>query len=661
MTAAQQAAQATPYGVWPSPITAADVARNEALVEWVTFVGDEVWWIEAKPDENGRSALVRAGAGGTTEALPPGWDVRTRVIEYGARPWAPLGDGPTAGVVFTHWADQRVYRWAPGAEPVPISPEPLLPAGEHYCDFAVRETEVWCLRETRTGPEETAVRREIVALPLSGAAAGDAGAVRILGRSHHFMTGPKISPDGRRVAWVGWDHPDMPWQSSELMCAEVTPDGDVGTPRRLAGGGRVSVGQVEWAPDEPDCLYAVTDPGGWWNIHRVALDGTLDNLCARSEEFGEPLWRIGARWFLPLGGRRFAVLHGTSSRELAVLEPDGTLTAVPSPYTEWANLATDGTVVAAAAASPRHRRTVVLTDLATGAVRVLRAAETSHPDHLPRPVREVYPGAGGREVHAYRYPPHNPDVTAPAGKLPPYVLLVHGGPTNRSQMVVNYEIAFFTSRGIGIVDVQYGGSTGHGREYRERLDGNWGVVDVEDCAAVARGLVAAGIADPARIAIRGGSAGGWTAVASIAAEPDLYRAAAVYYPVLDAVEWRRRGTHDFESQYLDSLIGPWPAAEEAYVAQAPITRADRIRADFVLCQGLSDAICPPAQAQRLVDIARERGVGHRYLTFDGEGHGFRRTTTVTRCLEAELELYIRVFGSETGGPSACPPVGSTTA
>jgi dipeptidyl aminopeptidase/acylaminoacyl peptidase len=213
-------------------------------------------------------------------------------------------------------------------------------------------------------------------------------------------------------------------------------------------------------------------------------------------------------------------------------------------------------------------------------------------------------------------------------------------------MVVNYEIAFFTSRGIGIVDVQYGGSTGHGREYRERLDGNWGVVDVEDCAAVARGLVERGIADPARIAIRGGSAGGWTSTGSIAAEPDLYRAAAIYYPVLDAVEWRRRGTHDFESQYLDSLIGPWPDAEPAYVEQAPINRADRIQVEFVLFQGLADAVCPPAQAERLVGIAKEHGVAHRYLTFDGEGHGFRRTATVIACLEAELALYTRAFGED---------------
>ncbi len=641
---ASSTAPVTPYVAWRSPITATDVARNEALVEWVSFVGDEVWWTEARPDENGRSALVRHHAGGTAEALPSTWDVRTRVIEYGGRPWAPLGDDVRAGAVFTHWADQRVYRWAPGAEPVPISPEPLLPAGEHYCDFAVWGAEVWCLRETRTGPAETDVRREIVALPLDGAACADPGAVRILARSHHFLTGPKISPDGRRVAWIGWNHPDMPWQTSELMCAEIGPDGAVGAPRRLAGGGRVSVGQVEWAPDEPDCLYAVTDPGGWWNIHRVELDGTLRNLCEGPEEFGEPLWRIGARWFLPLGGRRLAVLHGTSSRRLAVLEPDGSLVDVPSPYTEWHQLAANGAAVAAVVASPRHRRTVVVTELATGATRTPRPVATVHAEYLPAPRHEVFTGVGGREVHAYRYAPHNPDVT-PAGTRPPYVLLVHGGPTNRSQMVVNYEIAFFTSRGIGIVDVQYGGSTGHGREYRERLDGTWGVVDVEDCAAVARGLAEGGIADPARIAIRGGSAGGWTSTASIAAEPDLYRAAAIYYPVLDAVEWRRRGTHDFESQYLDSLIGPWPDAERAYVEQAPINRADRIQVEFVLFQGLSDAVCPPAQAERLVAIAEERGVAHRYLTFDGEGHGFRRTTTIIACLEAELELYARAFGT----------------
>lgn len=629
-----------PYGTWTSPITAADVASGEALVEYVGFVGEEVWWTETRPDDGGRSALVRHRADGTVEdVLDAGWNVRTRVIEYGGRPWLPLGERDR--FVFTHWDDQRVYRAAPGEEPVPISP--VTRFGAHHADFAVVGDEVWCLRELLTGPAESDVRRDLVALPLDGAAAGDPAAVRVLAHSHHFMTGPKVSPDGRHVAWIGWDHPTMPWETTDLMCASVE-EGTLGPARRLAGGDGVSVGQVEWAPDRPDTLYVLADPLGWWNLHEVTLAGETRALCERAEEFGEALWRIGLRWFVPAADGRLFVTHGTGGRQLAVLEPDGTLRDVGEPYTEWAAIATDGTRIAATAASPRHRRTVVLVDPRGPDLQVLRPAGLPHAAYLPHGEYQRFTGPSGEDVHAYVHPPHNPDFTAGDGELPPFLVHVHGGPTSRSQLVVNQEIAFFTSRGIGVVDVQYGGSTGFGRAYRERLHGNWGVVDVRDCATVIRGLVERGVADPERIGIRGGSAGGWTSAASLAAEPDLYRVAAIYFPVLDPVEWRVRGTHDFESRYLDSLIGPWPAAKARYERVSPLEHADRIRAPFLLLQGLEDAICPPAQAELLLERLRGKDVRHIYHTFPGERHGFRRAETIVTCLLAELALYGEVFG-----------------
>ncbi|WP_157876149.1 S9 family peptidase, partial [Streptacidiphilus griseoplanus] len=264
---------------------------------------------------------------------------------------------------------------------------------------------------------------------------------------------------------------------------------------------------------------------------------------------------------------------------------------------------------------------------------------------LPAPTARTFTGPDGREVHANLYPPRNPDFTAPPGELPPYVVFAHGGPTSRSPMVLDLEIAYFTSRGIGVVEVNYGGSTGHGREYRNRLRGQWGVVDVEDCATAARALAAEGTADPRRLAIRGGSAGGWTTAASLTGT-DLYRCGAIRYPVLDLTAWSSGGeTHDFESRYLDSLIGPLPEAADRYRERSPVTHADRLTVPFLLLQGLDDVICPPAQAQRLVDRAAERGVPHRYLTFPGEGHGFRRADTITTALEAELALYTEAFGS----------------
>lgn len=645
--------QIAPYGTWTSPITAADVAAGEALLEWVGFVGDEVWWTETRPSEQGRSALVRCAAGGAvTDVLDAGWSVRTRVIEYGGRPWLPLGPDPSDGFVFTNWDDQRVYRAEPGGRPRPLSPPPALPAGTRYSDFSRVGDEVWCLREELTGPAESDVRRHLVALPLDGSAAdtalpldgsaaGGTAAVRELAASHHFMTGPKVSPDGRHAVWLGWDHPVMPWQTTDLMCATVEPDGTLGPARRVLGEPGVAIEQVEWAPDRPGVLYVLSDPSGWWNLYEVDLDGARRPLCPRPEEFGEALWRIGARWFLPIGGGRHVVVHGTTGRQLALLEADGTLRDLGAPYTEWASVATDGRRIAATAAGPRLARTVVLVDPEGPRLRALRPAELPHEAYLPRGEHHIFTSDDGQPVHAFVYLPHNPDFTAPAGELPPFLVHVHGGPTNRSQLVVNHEIAFFTSRGIGFLDVQYGGSTGHGRAYRERLDGNWGEVDVRDCAAAARGVVALGLADPRRLAIRGGSAGGWTSAASLAAEPQLYRGAAIYFPVLDPTTWR---THDFESRYLHSLIGPWPQARDRYEEVSPLARADSIRSPFVLLQGLDDAVCPPEQAELLLDRMRERGVPHVYLTFDGEGHGFRRAGTVVDCLHAELSLYAQVLG-----------------
>ena len=652
-------ARTAPYGTWTSPVTAADAAAVAARVEWVGFVGDQVWWTEIRPREGGRCALVgRAPDGTVADVLGAGWSVRSRVIEYGGRPWLPLGADPSAGFVFTNGDDQRVHRSAPGAEPVPLSPEPELPAGIRYADFARVGEEVWCLRETLLDPAGTEVRRALVALPLDGRAAGDPGAVRVLAAGHHLMTGPKVSPDGRQVAWIGWDHPHMPWDTTDLMVAPVRADGTLGPARRVAGGPGVSVGQVEWAPDRPGVLYVLSDPDGWWNIHEIGPDGDSRCLCPRAEEFGEPLWRIGARWFLPADDGRLFVVHGTSERRLAVLHRDGTLDDVPTPYTEWAATATDGRRVAGLAAGPRLQSSVVLVDFDTPAgvpaLEVLRGAEPGreaprHADWLPYGRHEVFHNEDGQEVHAFVHLPHNPGFTAPQGELPPFLVQAHGGPTTRSQLVVNHEIAWFTSRGIGVVDVQYGGSTGFGRPYRERLRGNWGVVDVRDCAAVARGLVARGLADPGRIGIRGGSAGGWTAAASLAAEPALYRVAGIYYPLLDPEEWRDRGTHDFESRYLESLLGPWPEAAATYARVSPLRRADRVRAPFVIMQGLDDTVTPPVQAERFLERLGGGGVPHAYLTFEGEQHGFRRAETVETCLQAELSAYGQVFGFEPPG------------
>ncbi|MFJ4212610.1 S9 family peptidase, partial [Streptomyces hydrogenans] len=359
-----------------------------------------------------------------------------------------------------------------------------------------------------------------------------------------------------------------------------------------------------------------------------------------------PLWQTGLTWFKALETGPIAVLHGRGDAVLGILDPDtGTLVDAPGPWTAWGStLAVHGTRVLGVAAGPRRHHEIVELDTRTGRTRVVGSPHTDRvdPAHYPEPVTRTFTGPGGREIHAHVHPPRNPGFTGPAGALPPYVIRAHGGPTGHSALVLDLEIAYFTSRGIGVAEVNYGGSTGYGRAYRERLRGQWGVVDVEDCAAVATALAAEGTADPARLAIRGGSAGGWTSAASLV-RTDVYACGTIIYPVLDLTGFVDE-THDFESRYLDGLVGPLDEVPELYAERSPITHVERITAPFLLLQGLDDVICPPAQAERLLTRVAGRGVPHAYLAFPGEGHGFRHADTMIRALEAELALYARVFG-----------------
>jgi dipeptidyl aminopeptidase/acylaminoacyl peptidase len=378
-------------------------------------------------------------------------------------------------------------------------------------------------------------------------------------------------------------------------------------------------------------------------------------LCPRAEEFGGPLWKLGHRWFAPLPCGLIAVLHGRGAQTLGILDPGtGELADVAGPWTEWEpTLAVDGTRVVGVAASPRSGHEVVELDTRTGRARVIGSAHTDpvDPAYYPQPRVRTFTGPDGREIHAQLYPPHNPGHTAPAGELPPFVVWAHGGPTGRAPLVLDLEIAYFTSRGIGVAEVNYGGSTGYGRAYRDRLRERWGVADVEDCAAVAAALADEGVADRARLAIRGGSAGGWTAAVSLTATR-LYACGTVIYPILDPAAWATGETHDFESRYTESLIGPVAEVPDRYRERSPLHRADRIAAPFLLLQGLDDTICPPAQCERFLAAMAGRGVPHAYLTFEGEGHGFRRADTMVRALEAELALYARAFGLPAAGVPA---------
>ncbi|MHC5908740.1 S9 family peptidase, partial [Streptomyces sp. S6] len=479
---------ALPYGTWPSPVTADLAAAHDGRPDHVGFVGDEVWWTAPRPAEDGRRTLVRRRPDGTEESvLPAPWNVRSRVHEYGGTPWTGTVHEGQLLVVFAHFTDQRLYLYDGG------EPRPLTPAGPRWADplLLPERGEVWCVKEESTGERPTDVRRVLAAVPLDGS-----GAVRELtDDTRRFLSGPKLSPDGRRIAWLAWDHPGMPWDGTELLVAE--PGGE---PQVVAGGPDESVAQVEWAPDGG--LLYVSDRSGWWNLYR---DGR--ELCPREEEFGGPLWTLGQCWFAPLDSGLIAVVHGRGAAGFGVLDPGtGEIAELAGPWTEFApTLAVRGDRVVGIAAGTRSGYEVVEADTGTGRARVIGAAHADavDPAYCPEPAVRIFAGPDGREIHAQVYPPRHPEHTGPEGELPPYVVWAHGGPTSRAPLVLDLEIAYFTSRGIGVVEVDYGGSTGYGRRYRERLRGQWGVVDVEDCAAVALALAEEGAADRARLAIRG--------------------------------------------------------------------------------------------------------------------------------------------------------------
>jgi dipeptidyl aminopeptidase/acylaminoacyl peptidase len=636
------------YGEWPSPIDARLAAVNDGRPEWPHLTDDALWWCEPRPDEGGRTALLRRGPDGAVETvLPAPWNLRSRLHEYGGRPWLLTPDDT---VVFVDHADQRLYALTEGATPVPLTPEPDRPAGLRYAEpvAAPGGREVWCVREQEHDDDVT---RALVAVPLDGSAAADPVAVRVLATDRHFLACPQVSPDGALLAWIGWEHPDMPWDATELRVAEIVADGTLGPTRTLAGGAGEAVVQCSWL--DATSMAIVSDPDGWWNLRRVDVTtGRAVDLCPLREEFGGPLWKTGARWSLPLDDGRLLALHGFGQLRPSVLDPSsGELSEIDVPHEEWAgHLSAHEQRVVGVAGGPHRPWELVEVDLVTGAwTSVPRAATAPLPvEFLSEPERRTFTGIGGRDVYAVVHPPRHPDHVVDPGRPPPYLVFVHGGPTSRYPPVVDPEIAYFTSRGLGVVEVDYGGTTGYGRAYRERLREGWGVVDVEDAVAVALGLVAEGRADPARLAIRGGSAGGFTSACALAAG-EVFVCATIRYPILDLTGWRTGETHDFESRYLEGLVGPWPHTKARYEDRSPVNRTDRISRPFLLLQGLDDVICPPVQCERLLERIAGRGIPHAYLTFEGESHGFRKEETLIATMEAELSFYGQVLGFEPPG------------
>ncbi len=626
------APQIAPYGSWASPLSAEALSGSRVSLGDLRSVAGKLYWTQTLPTAGGISALFSSsGDTGANPITPDKINVRTRVHEYGGAPYVIAGD--TA--YYSEFSDQRVYALKVGG-----SPAALTPAGYRYADCVVSggrsAGSLICVREDHTDPAN--VRNALVRVPLPHGGAGE-----VLYGDSDFVAFPRVSPDGRRLAFIAWNHPHMPWDATELKVAAIGEHG-LDTPLTVAGGTPESIVDPQW--DSDGTLYFISDRSGFWNLY--AWNGSaVRAVWTRAADFAEPQWTLGQSHYALTGnGSALVCLGERGLQRLAVVDlRHGTGRMLELPYVEYSDFARiDANHVAAIAGSAYAPNAIVDVDIESGTAKTLHdvgaallpAASVS----VAMPI--YFDSAHGRSAHAFYYPPLNPGFRAPPATLPPLLTLVHGGPTAQASPAYAARIQFWTSRGFAVVDVNYGGSSGFGRAYREELNGQWGVVDVEDVIAAARFLGATGRADPARMAISGGSAGGYTVLAALSAS-EVFKAGADYYGVSD-VTVLARDTHKFESRYLDTLIGPLPAAQAIYDSRSPLNHLGGFTAPLIVFQGAEDHVVPPNQSGLIVDALRARAVPVAYLLFPGEGHGFRKPENVIRALQAELSFYSQVFG-----------------
>jgi dipeptidyl aminopeptidase/acylaminoacyl peptidase len=587
-----------------------------------------------RPSEGGRSVIVRRDSDGVTgDVIPPPFNARTRVHEYGGGDYV-VSD---SAVYFSNFADQRLYAHAGVG-----GPQPITPAGEmRYAEAVVdsRRARLICVREDHNQEREPA--NTIVGVKLAGAGE-DVGQVLVAGND--FYSSPALSPDGSRLAWLTWNHPNMPWDGVELWIGEVQEDGTLSESRCVAGGIAESIFQPAWSPD--GVLYFMSDRGGWWNLHRLNNDGRVEVVCIRAAEFGVPQWVFGLSSYAFESANRIVCTY--SDRGISKLATIDTrsleLMPIENPYTEITYLRAAPGVAVFKAGSFTEPRAIVRLDLSSRQFDALRRSMNVNidPGYISAPRAIEFPTADDLTAHGFFYPPQNRDYLAPEGERPPLLVQSHGGPTSAGAAALSLSFQYWTSRGIAVLDVNYGGSTGYGRAYRERLKGNWGIVDVDDCVNGARYLAERGEVDGNRLMISGGSAGGYTTLCALTFR-DVFRAGASHFGVSD-VEALAKETHKFESRYLDGMIGPYPAERDLYLARSPINFTDQLSCPVIFFQGLEDKVVPPNQAETMVAALGSKGVPVAYVPFAGEQHGFRQGKNIKRALDGELYFYSRVFG-----------------
>ncbi|QBE63975.1 S9 family peptidase [Pseudoduganella lutea] len=628
---AQTSLQTASHGTWPSPVSASMVAAGATPLSSLAIAGTDILWLAGRASEAGRTTLQRLRTERVDELTPLPLNVRTRVHEYGGGAYAVEGDT----VFFSHAGDNRLYRKDGDAPPVAFTAE----GRQRFADFIVDRARNRLVAVRERHPDDPASHAQ----PENTLCAiGFDGSETVLAQGHDFYSSPRLSPDGRQLAWLTWDHPRMPWQGTELWLAAIGDDGSLAAPALVAGGPEESICQPEWSPDGR--LYFVSDRSGWWNLYRHG--DVSQAICPLEAEFAGPHWTFGNSMYGFLSANEIACTYidkGVSKLARLVIG-SARLEAIPNPYDEIRELRTGDGFIALLGGSPTIPAEIARIDLANGELQVLVRSITTLPDdgYLSTPESISYPSANGRTAHAFFYPPCNRDVTAPADEKPPVIVIGHGGPTGMAASTLKLATQFWTSRGFGVLDVNYGGSTGFGRAYRDALKGQWGVVDVEDCVAGARWLVEQGRADGERLIIRGSSAGGYTTLCALAFH-DVFKLGASYYGVSD-LQGLDDDSHKFESHYNEYLIAPQPQARQVYLERSPSHHVDKLACPMIFFQGLDDKVVPPQQSETMVTALRQRGVPVAYVELEGEGHGFRKGESIVRTLEAELYFYQRMFG-----------------
>jgi dipeptidyl aminopeptidase/acylaminoacyl peptidase len=631
MSNAMNQRQTAPFGTWKSTITARTITAGTVGLGSVAVDGGTLYWLESRPEEDGRNVLVcRSRDGKITDLTPAPINVRSRVHEYGGGAYNVKDEH----IIFVDLADQQVNLIEDG------NSRPLTPTGEaslRYADFDIdtRRQRVLCIREDHRGDGEPV--NAIVALNFTG----DTTEGTVLIQGHDFFAYPRLSPNGRRLAWISWDHPNMPWDGTELWVADVGADGNLSAAQRIAGGHDIAVFQPAWSPD--GVLHFVADPTGWWNLY-AWHDGMAINLCPEKAEFGLPMWGLGTATYAFIKEGTIACRYTRAGEAKLGILTDGTLIGVTTPFVSMGTPALIGNLLALTGTGDTEPTQLILINLKTGTTETVRRSTTIdvEPGYVSTARPIAFPTADRRTAYAFFYPPANQDFHAIEGELPPLIVRSHGGPTAATGPGYSPAIQYWTSRGFAVADVNYGGSTGYGRVYREHLDGAWGIVDVDDCEAAALYLVDQGLADPARLIIRGGSAGGYTTLAALTFR-DTFKAGASLYGIGDLMALAK-DTHKFESRYLDRLIGPLPDAEALYAERSPLYHAESLNCPVIFFQGLDDKVVPPNQAKAMVAALEAKDIPVAYVHFEGEGHGFRKAENIIRALEAELSFYAQIFG-----------------